>query len=86
MVHFGIKWYAAYEVLNSPWLLTELTAAHKDRIPPTAEFQAGTHHYILALKEDLFECIARGYVVHGPFATFQSACEHAASLVTLPNW
>ncbi len=67
----GLLLYALQEVLNSPWLREQNAINHRDGIPDSP--LARRRHFILALKETLFECAADGYSLVGQFNSYQAA-------------
>ncbi len=67
----GLLVYSIQEVLNSPWLREQNAINHKDGNPDTR--LARRRHFILALKETLFECAANGYSLVGEFNSSEAA-------------
>jgi hypothetical protein len=67
----GLLGYSIQEVLNSPWLREQNALKHRDGNPDTP--LARRRHFILALKETLFECAADGYSLVGEFNSSEAA-------------
>jgi hypothetical protein len=67
----GLEHYSLQEVIDSPWIRTESAIAHKSGDP--TRMVAGQRHFVFALKEDLFECIADSYTLVGLYESYDTA-------------
>ena len=56
----GLEPYRAYEVLGSAWI-EELSAKNSVHPNHRSDSFADMHHFLFTFKDELFECVARGY-------------------------
>lgn len=67
----GVKHYAIQEIVDSPWVEERARLLHKDGDP--RPFRDGQRHFLLAMKENSFECAARGYSLLGVYPSYGAA-------------
>lgn len=67
----GVMHYAIQEIVDSPWVEERARLLHKDGDP--GFFGDGQRHFLFALKEDSFECMANGYSLLGVYPSYGEA-------------
>lgn len=81
LFEYGLGPYAAHEVVGSWWIEERGRINHKDG---TFEWEGNKlRHFVFAMKEDMFECLAHGVEVVGVFATRAEAVTAAIRAVGL---
>lgn len=58
----GLKWYAGFEVSNSPWVasLEKMNRVHSHHRP---SMYASCRHFVITFHDSTFECVADGYKI-----------------------
>lgn len=71
----GLRSHAAFEVISSPWVrqLERINSVHDGHDPRWFD---DDRHFVVTLKENMFECVAEGYEVREFEASPAVAVQH----------